>query len=356
MPWHPALDQLRDAIADLYPTEADARRMTTQAGLDTGRIEFSGKAISIWHSILEEAEKLGKVDPVIRAATAEHPANVPLLAAAVAYYQEVAMPQLSALMSTATPAADPLLLGLGHGVAMKLVRVPAGEFLMGSADGAADAKEDEKPQHTMRLPEYLIGKHPVTVAQYRLFVQATGYPEAASEAISGEHDDHPVVCVDWPAALAFCDWASDVSGQRVRLPSEAEWEKAARWDETTGHARIYPWGDRWDARRCNSREARLAGTTPVGRYSPLGDSPCGCADMAGNVWEWTRSVYAPYPYDPMDGRESIVAGDDLPRAVRGGSFYVDGRSVRCAVRAAYAPFTSWLITIGFRVVVVPASS
>jgi hypothetical protein len=76
---------------------------------------------------------------------------------------------------------------------------------MGSAEGANDAKEDEKPGHAVHLPEYLIGKHPVTVAQYRLFVQATGYPETGSEAIGGEYEDHPVVCVDWPAALAFCE-------------------------------------------------------------------------------------------------------------------------------------------------------
>lgn len=168
--------------------------------------------------------------------------------------------------------------------------------------------------------------------------------------------DHPVVNIDWHAALRFCQWlnrqwvAQLPPGFQVMLPSEAEWEKAARGAPgARGSAgNIWPWGNTFDKSCCNVEESKIRKTTPVGRYSPQGDSPYGCADMSGNVWEWTRSHFTPYPYDPADGREDLQAGDKVPRVLRGGSFAVGSRVARCSYRLRYLP-GSFLILSGFRV-------
>ncbi len=109
--------------------------------------------------------------------------------------------------------------------------------------------------------------------------------------IGRSKEDHPVVNVTWHDAVAYCKWLAGVTGKAYRLPSEAEWEKAARGTD----GRIYPWGDEWHRMRCNASGGKRGGTTRVGNYSPLGDSPYGCADMVGNVCEWTRSLYRVYP-------------------------------------------------------------
>ena len=178
--------------------------------------------------------------------------------------------------------------------------------------------ERERPQHEVDLTEYLIGKYPVTNDQYQAFVRSAGY-EPPRGWDQGEppldEGDHPVIYVGWRDAQAYCRWLSEETGKDYRLPTEAEWEKAARGDD----ARRYPWGDEFEKEKCNTSESGIGGTTPVGQYSPEGDLPYGCADMAGNVWEWTRSMDKEYPYDPADGREDSEAEGD--RVLRGGSWF-----------------------------------
>jgi formylglycine-generating enzyme required for sulfatase activity len=190
-----------------------------------------------------------------------------------------------------------------------LCTVLAGDLLMGS-DPTQDPElaHDEQPQHTVTLDTFQLGRFPVTVAEYACFVRvghAEPRPWEASRTWRGQLRtlDHPVVNVSWHDAVAYAAWLSQVTATPWRLPTEAEWEKAARCDPVAGHARLYPWGDAFDRARCNAYESRRHGrSTPVGRY-PHGASPCGARDMAGNVWEWTSSVYMLYPYRADDGHE-----------------------------------------------------
>jgi formylglycine-generating enzyme required for sulfatase activity/energy-coupling factor transporter ATP-binding protein EcfA2 len=220
------------------------------------------------------------------------------------------------------------------------VTIPAGEFSLGSDPGDQMADDNEKPAQRLVLPEFQIARTPITNAQYLLYLQATSArPPVHWEDGQPPKDqlNHPVVNVDWSDAYAYCQWLSGVTGKPIGLPSEAEWEKASRgdWDR-----RIYPWGDAFDATSCNNRELGLGHTTPVGIF-PAGASPYGCLDMAGNVWEWTESVYEPYPYPTDEAgraqREHHDAGQETGRVFRGGAFDLNRRYVRCACRSGAAP-------------------
>ena len=253
-------------------------------------------------------------------------------------------------------AAATEVVQLAPGVSMQFVRVPAGEFLFGSNPRKDEqARGDEQPQHAVYLPEYLIGKYPVTNGQYAAFVRAAGYGKPThweNGDILKDKREHPVVGVNWKDASAFCAWLSKVSGWQVRLPSEAEWEKAARGTD----GRIYPWGNEApDAQRCNFNK-NIKDTTPVGKYSPQGDSPYLCADMAGNVWEWTRTIFDDkykYPYKSDDGREDLRQ-EGAYHTLRGGAFYFDGDYARCAYRYEGNPYLRDS-RFGFRVVLSRAS-
>ena len=258
--------------------------------------------------------------------------------------------------------------------------VPAGPFLMGG-----QTYGDEKPQHEQDIPTpYCVSRYPITNAQYAAFVRAGGYKTrrywtAAGwdwrerKGVTSPRDygelfnlpNHPVVGVAWYEALAFCRWLTERlretgdlgSDGQVKLPSEAEWEKASRG--TSGWA--YPWGNEWDETKCNTTELSLEGTTPVGIF-PEGASPYGCLDMAGNVWEWTRSLWGKdwgkpefrYPYDPEDGLENLGADDRVLRVLRGGSFLNTRNNARCACRRRNDPGRDWSHN-GFRIVVSPIS-
>jgi formylglycine-generating enzyme required for sulfatase activity len=236
----------------------------------------------------------------------------------------------------------------------QMVQVPAGKFQMGTSDEEIQwllentdwAKkwqekgwfDDERPQHWVDLPAFEIGRYPVLNSEYRAFVLDTGHSAPAhweGATYPEGLGDHPVVNVSWYDAVAYCRWLSEKTGRTYRLPTEAEWEKAAGWDAKVGKRRQYPWGDEFDPEKCNTRESGPGTTTPVGQYSPRGDSPYGAADMAGNVWEWTGTLYRPYPYDPDDGREDPEAGG--ARVLRGGSWFSSQYYARCAFRGRYYP-------------------
>ncbi|MCL4506726.1 MAG: SUMF1/EgtB/PvdO family nonheme iron enzyme [Chloroflexi bacterium] len=290
------------------------------------------------------------------------------------------IPVAATLAPTATPVptavSNLMTLTLAPGVTMVLVRVPAGQFLMGSADSDPNAQSDEKPQHKVMLDEYLIGKYDVTNAQFMTFVKATGYKTTAEKEGSGyaytgngwadvkgadwQHpkgpgsdlggkDNHPVVLVSWDDAVAFCAWVRQVTGRNVKLPTEAQWEKAARGTD----GRIYPWGNSApDATRLNFN-MNIKDTTEVGKYSPTGDSPYGAADMAGNVWQWTADWYGDtyYTNSPASNPQGPTSGQY--RVMRGGAWGIDPATVRAAFRDRLGP-TLRYDNLGFRVVVASA--
>jgi formylglycine-generating enzyme required for sulfatase activity len=233
-------------------------------------------------------------------------------------------------------------------IQLEFVRVPAGEFYMGS-DPARDnfAKPDEMPRHCVYLSEFYIGKYEVTSQQFADYARASG---TAFESPAGK-DDHPAVRVSWDEAVAFCQWLSQATGRHMRLPTEAEWEKAARGTD----GRLYPWGDKWDPTWLNSNEGGASDTTPVTKFTPAGDSPYGASDMVGNVWEWTADWYNANLYEEL-AKSGVTAKDPTGpasgshRVMRGGSWYYRRSGARAAYRFKYVP-TFRCYDIGFRVVV-----
>jgi formylglycine-generating enzyme required for sulfatase activity len=188
------------------------------------------------------------------------------------------------------------------------------------------ALDDEQPQHTVMLPAYQIAAYPVTVAEYACFVR-TGHEQPHDWRRQLGTLDHPVVSISWHDAVAYADWLAQLTGQPWRIPSEAEWEKAARGTD----GRIYPWGHHWDTHRCNTAASGIGTSTAIGAFADKGDaSPCGAHDLAGNVWEWTSSLRKPYPYTVQDGRETQYGADN--RVLRGGSWGLSPRFARPAYR------------------------
>jgi formylglycine-generating enzyme required for sulfatase activity len=226
---------------------------------------------------------------------------------------------------------------------MVMVYVPGGTFEMGSTNGLGN----QQPVHTVKLDGFWIDRTEVANAQYAGCVAAgVCSPPSPSSTLTrksyygdSQYDEYPVIYVSWDDATTYCEW---VGG---RLPSEAEWEYAARGTD----GRIYPWGNEWDAKRCNAWESGKHDTTPVGAYLQ-GASPYGVLDMAGNVLEWTLSLYRPYPYQSGDGREDPHAGGN--RVLRGGSWSLSRSLARVSPRYYHLP-DYFGDDVGFRVVVAP---
>jgi formylglycine-generating enzyme required for sulfatase activity len=246
----------------------------------------------------------------------------------------------------ALSASDRDLLTMTNPIRLDLVRVPAGEFQMGSVMARdKHTRDSELPPHPVHVAEFHLGKYPVTNVQYRAFVRATGHhaPDHWKEgSIPSGKSNHPVLWVTWHDAVAFCDWLSRETKQLFRLPTEAEWEKAARGTD----GRIFPWGDAPpDKNLCNFNR-NVGDTTAIGRYSPQGESPYGCAGMAGNAWEWCQSLYKTYPYTKGDGREALQ--EEGRRVARGGGWWSSLEYVRCAARYSHDP-VNWYEDGGFRI-------
>ncbi len=263
---------------------------------------------------------------------------------------------------------------------LEFLRIPTGKSVMGSKDDNELAGDSEKPQHTVELSDYWMAKFILTNQIFSEFATATSYRTTAEEKGSGytndgtgwkdmkgadwkhplglasdlkEKDDHPVVLVSWEDAMAYCKWfnefyKTELGNLTLRLPSEAEWEKAARG----AYGNEWPWGNEFDKSKCNSSEGGKKGTTPVGLYSAAGgDSPYGCADMVGNVWEWCADWFDDAEYkkrasgsvvNPLGPQKSSS------RVLRGGSFDSPQGNARCAYRGFFDP-TDRFGSFGFRV-------
>jgi len=266
----------------------------------------------------------------------------------------------------------------------ELITIPSGIFLMGSVGDEQYSCPAELPQHSVYLPTYSIGKCLVTRGEYRQFTESGGYddpsywspegwmwkesdlivhsgmygaftetvrPNSNEKRSEPEHwaseqewighgfahprfiqtDRHPVVGVTYYEAEAYCKWAG------ARLPTEAEWEKASRWDEQNQHSRIWPWGDIWDADKCNCADGhnsagggyRTNQSAPVGSYLE-GASPYGCMDMVGNAYEWVSDWAKSYP-----GASESFDHTNAFRYVRGACWDDPPLAVRCAARLWY---------------------
>jgi serine/threonine-protein kinase len=222
--------------------------------------------------------------------------------------------------STPINVALPLEIIDARGVAMRLV--PAGEFTMGSNTG----DPDEQPVHKIQLENFYIDKFEITNALYRACVESgvceppvnNGSATHSNYYGNAQYDSYPVIYVDWDMARNYCEWRA------ARLPTEAEWEKAARGSDE----RMYPWGNAADCQSANYSDCNND-TVPVGT-SELGQSPYGIYDMAGNVWEWVSSKYSPYPYNALDGREDLATWN---RVFRGGAWINPAYGIRTTYRS-----------------------
>lgn len=273
---------------------------------------------------------------------------------------------------TATVASEPPAPKKPKGISLpQMVRVPREPFPMGTSEQqikylkastswAKDWDFEDERQKGERTPvdAYEIGKYPVTNQEYQVFIRDKEHRPPShwnEDEYPAEQGGHPVVNVSWRDAMGYCGWLTErirkaghlTSERAVRLPTEAEWEKAACWGPDAVKPGIWPWGDDFDGTLCNTVEGGAQGTTAAGKYSPKGDSAYGVVDLAGNVWEWCHSLYMPYPYSYENDREDPNAGG--PRVLRGGSWILGSRYARCAYRNYYGP-GHFNYDVGFRLV------
>lgn len=223
-----------------------------------------------------------------------------------------------------------------------MVLVPAGEFIMGDStyyDWTFLLAYNiyDGPEHRVYLDAFYIDKYEVTNEQYKKFVEETGYrmPRCWNDSRFNQ-PKQPIVGITWEDAVAYATWAGK------RLPTEAEWEKAARGTDK----RAWPWGNKFDKEKCNVWESVIKATTPVGKHEN-GKSPYGCYDMAGNAWEWCADYYDQNYYYASLQKNPTGPDSGLQRVVRGGSFLYFGHYARCAARYR-VPWYAESPQIGFR--------
>lgn len=215
-----------------------------------------------------------------------------------------------------------------------LIEISASSFTMGSND-----YDTEKPVRTVFLDKYYIAKYEVTVGQFKKYCNATG-KTMLEQPSWNNRDDHPMINITWYDAEAYCNWAS------LRLPTEAEWEGAARGTD----GRKYPWGNEWDAIKCNSCQKGdgFKKTAPVGSFSS-GVSPYGCYDMAGNVWEWCNDWYDGSYYGNSPSSNPTGPSSGVNRVLRGGSWNFVANSCQSARRLGLDPVSRDIdLGLGFR--------
>jgi formylglycine-generating enzyme required for sulfatase activity len=302
--------------------------------------------------------------------------------------EDLSVKPIAAPVASETVSGPPkeLVLDLGGGVKLELVLVKAGEFNMGSSDG----EENEKPVHKVKISQpYYIGKYDVTVAQFQPFVDAAKYQTEAEkqnkgwtvkdgtwQEVSGvnwrnpgfkQEDNHPVVVVTWNDAQEFCKWTAKATGRTVRLPTEAEWEYAARGPKSL----MYPWGDKWEGILANVADASLRRvgfnmqwgeikkddgypfTSPGGAYKNA--SWCGAYDMAGNVWQWCQDYFNDKYYGASPAVDPQGPDNGVDRVLRGGSWGFGPGDCRSAHRGGHHSGGCSAVG-GFRVVVGCVSS
>jgi formylglycine-generating enzyme required for sulfatase activity len=286
-----------DMIEKLYAAHVNyGRQLVEEGNLEEAKMEFT-RALDVKPDGGEATAELGALAgetsiPLAPTATLQPPTATPI------------------------PPAQPAT------VEAAMIAIPAGEFTMGSD------VEDERPPRAVFVDGFEIDKFEVTNQEFERFVRETGYVTDQEKAgdtswryYAKDKPQHPVVKVSWNDATAFCQWAGK------RLPTEAEWEKAARGTD----ARSYPWGNQWDAARANTKESGHRATTAVGSF-PAGASPYGVMDMAGNVAEWTTDWFKAYPgsdfYSPYFGEKY--------RVIRGGGWFSDQDLVRTTERSCSA--------------------
>jgi formylglycine-generating enzyme required for sulfatase activity len=346
-----ALDLLRSALLPLAVEECPA----------PGAVDWRAAALG-GQALLELRVKERQVE------LAESPRNLPRARKwLVGVLERSGLPARerveagNVLVPLGDPRFDPDCCYLSREELLGFVRIPGGAFRMGS-DSKQDPQskewgEREYPQHTVDIPEFYIQHYPVTVAQFGAFVGQSGYRPEDRRCLKG-FTNHPVVYVTWDDAMAYCQWLESwlrekgpdglrrrlAEGWKIRLPTEAEWEKAARGED----GRIYPWGDKFDAERANTYESGIGGTSPVGSF-PGGGSPYGGQDMSGNVWEWCADWYDEKYYREAPARNPMGPAFGQYHTLRGGSWADGLRGARCAYRYGYAP-DYFGFNIGFRVV------
>ena len=274
-------------------------------------------------------------------------AGVFILTACGSASTSATVPTVAVLQPTETPQPTNTIIptstfGIGSTITGKdgatLVYVPASEFTMGSTDLDSLASSDEKPQHSVMLDAFWIDQTEVTNAMYAKCVNAGNCkpPTNTDHFINSGYANHPVVSVDWSQASAYCAWSER------RLPTEAEWEKAARGTD----GRIYPWGNEAPNNAFLNYNDYVKDTTAVGQY-PNGKSPYGAYDMAGNVWEWTNDWYNETYYQSSPASNPLGPTSNTYQVFRGGSWNNTDYFVRSANRGWVEP-TSTGLFIGFR--------